>query len=803
MFKNNIKIAWRNLGKNKVLGGIQILGLAVAIATAILLYLTAMYELSFNNFHKDKDQIGLIYFQSEPVEGITYASSAAAPLAPLLKSELSDVELSSRYGNGEVVLRNGDKQLQSNTKFVDADFLSIFSFPIVHGNDKGLKDLNHIVIDENMAQNLFGSIDVVGNPVEVFVQDDWQQQIIGAVVEKVPANSDLEFQSLLRFEQHPDYAEYKNDWSRVNHTVFVKLVSSKINDADFSKSSQSFVNLHYENDIDILKRDGATADKSGNYISMHVLPLSKYHLNNMNLGGGGSTTFPWILLLISGLVLFIACSNFINLSLADSLTRNKEIGTRKTLGGSTSRLIGQLWTESLLICVIALILGLVLATAGLKQYNSFMNYNLKILQLFTPINLLLFLAIFFLLTLFAGGYPAWRIAKQNLVQTLKGTATLKSGLLRNGLTVVQFSIAIVLIVATIVVSSQLHFLNNRSLGYNKSEVISIPIGAGINPERALSQMRDELASQPWVKSVSASDINLGMGRDGSTSNSVWGFEYEGRKIYTNFMRVDYDYLETLGIKLIAGRDFDRSFSTDSEKAVIINKQMAEQVGGIEKILNNPLDLDDNPQVIGVMDDFHFQDLRQKVKPLTLSINPQIFPIEYLFVRVQTENLSKSIQDVESIWKKVNPQAKASPSYLDENTERLYKIEKRMSHIVISAAIITILISCMGLFALALLTINKRVKEIGIRKVLGSSVSGIVMLLSKDFLKLILISFVIAAPISWMVMNGWLENFAYHIDLKWWMILLAGMMTLMTALFTVSIKAMYAAKANPVESLRDE
>lgn len=223
---------------------------------------------------------------------------------------------------------------------------------------------------------------------------------------------------------------------------------------------------------------------------------------------------------------------------------------------------------------------------------------------------MLFLTVFFLLTLFAGGYPAWRIARQNLVQTLKGTATLKSGLLRNGLTIVQFSIAIVLIVATIVVSSQLYFLNNQSLGYNKSEVISIPIGAGIDPERALSQMRNELTSQPWVNSVSASDINLGMSRDGSITNSVFGFEYEGRQVYTNFMRVDYDYLKTLGIKLIAARDFDRSFSTDKE-VMIINKQMAEQVGGIEIVLNRPLDLDDNPQMIGVMDDF-------KTKKITAS-----------------------------------------------------------------------------------------------------------------------------------------------------------------------------------------
>lgn len=799
MFKNNLKIAWRNLRKNKVLGGIQILGLALALATATLLYLTAMYELSFDNFHKDKERIGLLYFKSQPVEGMKYSSSAAAPLAPLLKSELSEVELASRFANGEVVLRNGDKQLQSNTKFVDADFLSIFSFPFLHGNEQALRDLNHIVIDGNMAQNLFGDTDVVGKPIEVIIQGSWQQQIIGAVIEKVPVNSDLEFQSLLRFEQHPDYTVNKEDWSVENHTVFVKLASSNIKDADFSKSAQSFVNLHYEDDSDILKRDGAIVDKNGNFLSLHLLPLSKYHLNNLGLGAGGSPTFPWILLLISGLVLFIACSNFINLSLANSLMRNKEIGTRKTLGGSTSRLIGQLWTESLLICVIALVFGLVLATAGLKQYNSFMNYNLKITQLFTPINLLLFLVIFFLLTLFAGGYPAWRIARQNLVQTLKGTATIKSGLLRNGLTIVQFSIAIVLIVATIVVTSQLHFLNNQSLGYNKSEVISIPIGAGIDPERALSQMRDKLASQPWVESVSASDINLGKGRDGSITNSVFGFGFEGRKVYTNFMRVDYDYLKTLDIKLLAGRDFDRSFPTDKE-AVIINKQMAEQVGGMDHILDQSMD---DYQVIGVFDDFNFQDLRQKVAPLTLSVNPNSFSVEYLFVRVETDNLSRSIQDVEDIWKKVNPKASITPSYLDENTEKLYRSEKRMGHIIISAAGIAIVISGMGLFALALLSINKRVKEIGIRKVLGSSVSNIVMLISKDFLKLVVLSFVVAAPVSWWIMHSWLEDFAYHIQFRWWMLVLAGGMAVMIAMLTVSSQAIRVAMINPVESLKDE
>jgi len=802
MFKNNLKIAWRNLLKNRVLGGIQIFGLAFAIATATLLYLTAMYELSFDNFHKDKERIGLLYFKSQPVEGTRYNSSVATPLAPLLKSEFPEVKQASRYLNGDVLLRHGDKQFQSDNKYVDPDFLSIFSFSFLHGNEQALNDLNALVINETMAKNLFGSTDVVGKQVEVYQQGQWQTETVTAVLEKARANSDFDFQSLLRFEQNPDYSTNQEEWSNTDHSVFVKVAASKIDDRTFSQKARSFVKLYYKNDIDVLKNNGGITDKNGDYLSMHLLPLNRYHLNNLGLGKAGSPVFPWILLLISGLILFIAGSNFINLSLANSLTRNKEIGTRKTLGGSTARLIGQLWTESLLICIIALFLGLILARIGLKEYNSFMNYDLRLSQLFSPLNLLIFILVFLLLTLFAGGYPAWRIARQNIVQTLKGTATLKSGGLRNGLTILQFSIAIVLIVATIVVSSQLNFLNNRPLGFNKSEVISIPIGSGIDSESALSQMRNELAAQPWVQSVSASDINIGLGRDGNTSTHRVGFEYEGRQIYTYFMRVDYDYLKTLGIKLLAGRDFDRSYPTDKE-AVIINKKMADQLGGIEYILNRPLDLDNNPQVIGVFDDFNFQDLRKKVKPLTLSINPLLSPVEYLFVRVKTNNLSKSIQDVEEIWKRINPQAGISPSYLDENTEKLYRSEKRMGHIVISGAIITILISCMGLFALALLSINKRVKEIGIRKVLGSSVSNIVILISRDFLKLVTLSFVVAAPVSWWMMHRWLENFAYHITLQWWMLIGAGGMTVVIALLTVSSQAVRAAMANPVDSLRDE
>lgn len=802
MIKHYFKIAWRNIGKSKMLSGIHIFGLAVAIAAATLLYLTAMYELSYDKFIKDYDRIGLVYTQSQPQEGIRNSATVSAPVGPLLKTALPDIAYLSRYHNGGVFLRHGEKQIQSNNKYVDADFLSIFNFPTLHGDDKALEGIDNIVMDEYMATNLFNHTDVVGKQVEVYLQGQWQAKTISAVLERLPSNSSLNFNTLLRFEHKPDYQMHKEDWSHEDHTLFVKMKSLQIDDKAFNKATRSFMQLYYKDSHNMLKRDGAQPDQNGDYISLHILPMEKYHLNHLGLGNAGSPTFPWILLLMAGLILFIACSNFINLSLANALTRNREIGTRKTLGGTVGQLVRQLWAEAFMLCLIALLLGIGFAWLILPEYNANINYKLSIVQLFAMRNLVIFIGAFTILTLFAGGYPAWRIARTNIIQNLKGEATVKAGRLRNSLTVLQFVIAMVLIVSTVVVGSQLHYIANRPLGFDKSEVISIPIGSGIDAERALQQMRAELASQPSVQGVSASDVNIGRGRDGNLATSRFGFEHEGRQVYTNFMRVDYDYLQTLGVKLLTGRDFDRSFATDTA-TVIINKQMAIQLGGIDKVAGHNINMEGNPQVIGIIDDFNFQDLHNKVQPLTLSINPNIFPVEYIFVRVKTDNLSESINKVENSWKKVNPKANISPSYLDENTDNMYKTEQRFSRIVIGGATTAILISCLGLFALALLMINRRVKEIGIRKVLGSSVSAIVLLLSKDFVFLLLTAFFIATPLAWWMMDKWLENFAYHVDISWWMFVLGGFVTITLALLTVSIQAVRAARANPVNSLRDE
>ncbi|MFD1768435.1 ABC transporter permease [Sphingobacterium suaedae] len=801
MIKNNIKIAWRNITKAKGLSTIHIFGLAVAIAAATLLYLTAMFDLSYDDFHADRDKIGLMYTSSEPVQGIRRSSTMPAPFAPALKATLPNVKLASRYANSGVILRYGDKQLESTNKYVDPDFLAIFSFPIVHGHVNALSDLNNLVVDEMTAENLFGTDQVIGKHVEVYAGGSWSTKTISAVIATIPTHSSLTFNSLLRFEQKPGYLAQKEDWEHEDHLVFVKM-ADPINDVSFTQQAKAFMDLYYKDESNMLKRDGAKVDKNSAYVSLHILPISQYHRNDLDLGQSGSPLFPWILLLIAALILFIACSNFINLSLANAMTRHREMGTRKTLGGSTRQLIAQLWTESFLLCMTALCIGLVLAWVLLPEYNAMMNYTLRVQQLFRPANIVYAVLTFSIITLIAGGYPAWRIAKISIMQTLKGNSDVKTGGLRNSLTVLQFTIAIVLIIATIVISAQLRYMADRPLGFDKSEVVSIPIGEGVDPQTVLQQMRVELAAQPWVQGVSASDINIGRGRDGSMSTSKFGFDFEGKQISTNFMRVDYDYLNTLGIKLIAGRDFDRSFATDTN-AVLVNQQMAAVLGGTANVLGKTISMDGNPQVIGIIDDFNFQDLRRTVAPLTISINPRIFSLSYIFVRVKTANLRETLNRVEQLWKKVNPKASVPASYLDENTQNMYKSEQRLAQIIIGGAVVAIVISCLGLFGLALLMINRRIKEIGIRKVLGSSVTNIVILLSKDFIKLMAVAFVIAAPLAWWMMNNWLQSFAYRIPIAWWMFVVAGLLTLVIAVATISWQTLRAAMANPVDSLRDE
>lgn len=797
----NWKVTFRNVAKMRAVAMVNVFGMAITIATSTILYLTASFELSYDRFHTDVDRVGWLYSKSQTGSGMTYNSAMPMPLAPLLKAEMPGIKYISRMASSSILLRNGEREIESNNRYVDSDFLSIVTFPTLAGDKAPLADLSGIVLGETMAEKLFDRMDIVGENVEVMNDGKWENKIITAVLKEIPRNSSIRFSSLLRFEQKPDFTSHKEDWNVENHDVLIRLMDQEVKKIDFAKISSSLVAQYFASSIDRARKSGGIEDSHGRMITLNLLPIKDYHLKSFGFSGGPPSALPWILLTVSGLILFTACSNFVSLTLASSLLRAKEIRTRKIMGGSTWKLVLQLWSESMVLCCMSLVFGLLLAWVILPGFNASLAYGLSLSDLFGLRELILFSVSFLFMTFIAGGYPAWWIARTNMLLALKGTGGLKTSRLRSGLIIAQFCIAILLVISTIVISTQLKYIADLPLGYNTTNVLSIPIGKGIDRNAALSRMRTALSEEPMVLSVSASDRNLGIGSDGTLRRNLIRFSQEEKEYSINLMRIDYDYLKTMEIKLLAGRDFDRRMRFDST-AVLLNRTAVEQMGGIEKVMNREIALNGGSKVIGVFDDFNFQDLRKKVEPLALTINPQMSGVEYIFVRVATDDLSKAINRIEQIWKTVNPISALPITFLDENVQNLYRKDRTFSFIVTWGSVVSIVVSCMGLFAIALLATNRRIREIGIRKVLGSSVFGIIYLLTCDFIRLIILSFIISAPLGWWIMDFWLQLYAYRIDIEWWMIASAALLIFTLTFMTIAWQTFRAARANPVESLRN-
>jgi putative ABC transport system permease protein len=805
MFKNYIKIALRNLWKHRTFSIIIVVGMAAAFAAAILLSVTAHQELTFDQFHQNKDHIYQLYFEENRAKGTERGSTMPAPLTPALKGEYSDIVQISRYGSGAGdLVRYKEKELDLTTRAVDPGFLNMFSFPVIKGNKTApLKQLTDVVITEECAKNLFGADEAVGKTIEMKMEDQWKAFQVSAVLKDFPVNSSFKFDILTRFENYPGYQSNFDRWDNSNHEVYIQLNKST-SQASMEKRLPYFSHKFMAEKIKELKRDGAKPDADGQYVRLRLIPLPDMHFTSIsNTGAGVSRFYPYLLLIISGFILFIACVNFVNLSLARSFTRAKEIGLRKVMGAHRWQLIAQFWGEALIVSIVALLVGLALAYWLLPYYKATFYKDLSMGILTSPFFLVYVTAGFLFITLLAGGYPAWVVSAFNTVLTVKGKLIKgKSHFLRNSLMVVQFVISSLLIICTFIAWQQLQYLRNKPLGYNKEEIISIPIGGTMESDKAISLMRAKLAGEPRVISVSAADINMGRGRDGSSQTSIVGFDYKDRNVKSHWQLVDFDYLKTFGIELKEGRDFSREFGADS-LAVVINEQMAKELGEKQPIGSFlPISEKSKYQVIGVVKDFHFKSLHREIAPLTMTIRRD-WPLQYIFVRVQPGALPASLETVKKAWKEINPAAISEASFLDENTDRQYQKETRLSKIFISGAVLTIVISCMGLFAIVLLVIVQRTREIGIRKVLGAGVPHIVGLVSKDFIKLVVIAIVIASPIAWYAMGQWLQDFAYRIQIQWWVFGLAGIVAVLIAFITLSFQSIRAALRNPVKSLRSE
>ncbi len=801
MIKNYFKIAWRNLIKHKLFSGIHIAGLAIAFASALILYLTVDFEYSFDNFHHNSGDIYQTYFEEDRGNGRQQDAAMPFPLAEAASAEIPSIKRITRFANSNLNYRQGDKQLSINTKFVDMDFFDMFSFRLLEGNPSAMGEEGSVILTKKTAIGLFGDEHAIGRTIEIKRGEEWKLSNVVAVMDDIPENSSIRASAFIHFTDNSRYQALKNDWSNFNHSVFVQLHPGT-KKTTFERQAKPFVEKYLAEDIHALKRDGAKLDEYGGYLSLRLLPFQELHFSQVGIGSGTSTLYLHLLLLIAFLILFIASANFVNLSLASSFNRSREIGMRKTLGAWTYQLIGQIWGEAFFVCILSLLLGLAFAHLFLPYYNAALNYQLDLVQLLSWQNILVLSLVFLVVTGIAGGYPATIMAKFNTLAILKGKLKISAGShLQKVFVVGQFAIAATFITVTLIVGKQINYLQDRPLGYDKDEIISIPIGSEVNPAQAVQQMRHKLAARPEVLSVSASYINMGLGDDGTSIVSTSGVTVDGKEVYTHKRRVDYDYVQTMGMTVVAGRDFSTASSSDT-LGIIINEKLATQLGGNDLIGKRFPLYDDDMHIIGIVKDFNFADLREAVEPMVLHMN-NAQSLRYIFVKVSPQNLQTAMKAVETAWQEVNPVAMAAPSFVDENTGRQYEREQRLSHTVVAGAILSITISCMGLFALTLLVMNQRKKEITIRKVLGARMDTLIRMLSQDFLKLVVLAFLIACPVSWWLMNNWLDDFAYRITLDVSVFLYGAVLILLLAGITIGIQAWKVALVNPVDNLRDE
>jgi putative ABC transport system permease protein len=807
MLKNYIKTALRNLWKGRIFNSMNLVGLSVAIACCTMLFLTIYFEFSFDKFNKNLPDIYELYFTANRTDKVEKNTAMPVGLAPAFKVDYQDVAHITRVAHGGTMIKYGDKQINKSIHFVDADFLKIFTYPIVTGNETTpLKNLNDIVITENSAKAIFGKESAIGKTLQLTVGGQPQSFIVTAIAKDFPDNSSFTFDILMRFENYPNYHDLMNQWDNQNHLVYVQL-NPQTNISNFEKRTQAFVQKHFAESIKNIKRDGARADADGNVITLNVAPYANNHFNTELGGVEGSPTSKSsvISLLVIGIfILLIACINFVNLSVARSFTRAREVGVRKTLGASKVQLLSQFWVETIMVCLAALVVGLLLSSLVLSGFKATFKSNITMGMLLHTGPMLSVLGVFILITFIAGFYPALLMLRYKTVQVLKGTVnSVKPGKVRNTLLVVQFSISTLLIVCTLITWRQINYMQSIPLGFNKTEVLSIPTGNGNDGNKALQLFRNALNGDPNIIAMTGAYDNLGLGNDGSTRTSVNGFNYNGHEVRTTMQKVDYDYIKTLDIKLIDGRDFSREMATDSN-AILVNENMAKLISPKKSAVGVSLPMDDKhpSRVIGVFKNYNFRSLHEDIAPLTLMMDKN-YPINYIFIKVRPGNLVQASDRISKKWKATFPMVDYKGSWLDENTEKQYRKEKRLSTIFISSAVIAILISCIGLMAISIMIMVQRTKEIGIRKVLGSSIGGIVLLLSSDFIKLIALAALISFPIGWWVMHNWLTDYAYHINIEWGIFAAAGLITVIIALVTVSFQSVKAALTNPVKSLRSE
>lgn len=806
MLKNYFKIAIRNLIKNKLYSLINIFGLAVGLTAFLFILIYVQDELSYDNYHEYADQIYRVDGDGKLGDQIITTLQAGAPVGPTLKEDFPQILSWFRFRlRGTYLVKYDNKHYQENSiAFADSTLFQFFSLKMKTGDPAtALTVPNTVVISEKMAEKYFGLEDPIGKSL---VFDNETPYRVTGVLEKIPTNTHFNFDffaSMASLEE-----SRRNQWGNMNFNTYIILQEGTDYKGFEEKMSAHLIKNYFAPEVEqYIGQSWSDFIAGGSYFHYRLFPLKDIHLHSDKegeLAANSDIKYVWIFALISLFILLLASINFMNLSTARSAVRAKEIGVRKVIGAQRSSIIQQFLGESLIVTFIAMILAGGAVLLLLPYFNDLAGKELSLASLNTPVFYLAALGTLILVGLAAGSYPAFFLSKYQPVKVLKGVIRNENSApnLRNGLVVFQFLITIFLMCGTYVVYNQLQFIQQKKLGYDKEQLLILHDTYVLDEK--LQPLKEKLLAIPQVESATVSSF-LPVPSSNNSSSYFKGKNSDlSQAVLLNNWTVDVDYVQTMGLKIAKGRNFSLDFPSDT-MGVLINEATAAFFGEedpIGKHFSN-YDNDDNLvayKILGVVEDFNYKSLRQTIEPLIIHLGRSS---GLMTLRFQSDNIPNFIQQIEDNWKTVSTDAPFSYSFMDDRFNRMYLAEQRIGKIIATFAFLAIFIACIGLIGLATFMAQQRTKEIGIRKVLGASPIQLVNLLSKDFLKLVLIAFVIATPIAWLAMGKWLENFAYRVELEWWMFVGAGVAALGIAFLTVSWQSVRAALVNPIESLKSE
>ncbi len=794
MIKNYLKIAFRNLAKNKAYTIINALGLSIGIGSCLFILVLTQLELSFDNYHLNRERIyrltDVIQVSSDRT---LHTASSPAPWGPAMRKDYPEIENYVRYLIRGHVVRNKDNLINETIVYTDPGVFEVFTYPLIKGNPKtALTQPYSLVLTTEMAEKYFGDDDPMGKTLTF---DNKQQFVITGVMNKVPANSYFTFNFLASFASlNEQNFEAVNDWrSHWCHTYF--LLSDDASPAEIEQRFPDFIHKYIEEQYQERYRP-------------QLQPFTDLHLHS-DLGSEWGDTldiaYLYIFSAIAVFILLIACINFMNLATARSAKRAKEVGMRKVLGAYRPQLIRQFLTESIVISFIALFFAVIFVELAIPWFNGLTEREVSINYFENNLYLTSLFVITLVVGILSGSYPAFFLSRFQPVKVISGHLSmgLKGAGLRKTLVVAQFCIAIFMIIANFILYNQIKFLQNKDLGFDKNNIVVFG-GPQNNTVERQATIKNELLQKPEIRRVALTSSEPGDGY-------MWGrFLPEGTSEKDGLMlkniAIDDEYFSLLNIELIAGRNFSKNIASDTSDAIIINETAAQQFGWDDPVgkridwLNNEAGTK-SYTVIGVATDFHFEPLHESIQPLIIHKSPAY--LNSYLIRLESLDKAATVKDLEAQWKLYDPDNPTFHYFLDDDLALEYRFEQIIGSLLIKFTILTIFIACLGLLGLSSFTAEQRTKEIGIRKVLGASLQNIITMLSSEFMKLVLLANIIAWPLAYFGMKAWLQNFAYHIEIGLWIFLVCGAIALAIAWLTICYQAIKAALANPVKSLRYE